>query len=105
MKKAQEASAYMIYDPSNPSNHRLLMEKMRAWKQLPKKSKQAKIHENRSDFTLCGYSIFLLILTLLKHNYTFWIWVLIISTFKQFAHYSILDALSSSHLSCSASSR
>ena len=51
MKKAQEASAYMIYDPSNPSNHRLLMEKMRAWKQLPKKSKQAKIHENRSDFT------------------------------------------------------
>ena len=40
MKKAQEASAYMIYDPSNPSNHRLLMEKMRAWKQLPKKSKQ-----------------------------------------------------------------
>ena len=50
MKKAQEASAYMIYDPSNPSNHRLLMEKMRAWKQLPKKTKHAKVHENRSDF-------------------------------------------------------
>ena len=33
MKKAQEASAYMIYDPSNPSNHRLLMEKMRACSQ------------------------------------------------------------------------
>ena len=61
MKKAQEASAYMIYDPSNPSNHRLLMEKMRAWKQLPKISKQPKINENGSDFTLCGHFIFLLI--------------------------------------------